>query len=144
MISGLKDLQKSLRQFPQNVQKNICTGANRAAAADIAKTAKQNAPVRTGVLKRSIKVKKLRAFKNNPTIVTHRVIAGGKVKWKSKGESQKGDAFYARFVEFGTSRLAQSPFMRPAFEAATDAISVYKDYFSTRVEKEIKKASKNG
>ena len=32
------------------------------------------------------------------------------------GPSQKGPAFRAHFVEFGTSKMSAKPFMRPAFE----------------------------
>ena len=141
-ITGMRDLQKALRQFPKNVQKNICVGANRAAAAAIAKSAKQKAPVRSGVLKRSIKVKKQRT--KNKNIVRHAVQAGGKVKWRAKGEKHEGDAYYAVFVEFGTSKMAPEPFMRPAFEEqGPEAIKHYKDYAASRIDKEIKKA-KNG
>ncbi|MFD1556035.1 HK97-gp10 family putative phage morphogenesis protein [Paraburkholderia silviterrae] len=31
------------------------------------------------------------------------------------------DAFYGRFVEYGTSKMAANPFMRPSYEATRDA-----------------------
>ncbi|WP_375577108.1 HK97-gp10 family putative phage morphogenesis protein [Paracidovorax oryzae] len=31
------------------------------------------------------------------------------------------EAFYARFVEFGTSKMAARPFLRPAYDAVRDA-----------------------
>ena len=141
-ITGLRDLQKALRQFPKNVQKNICVGANRAAAARIAKSAKMKVSVRTGTLKRSIRVVK-RKTENN-AVIKHSVSAGGKVKWSTKGEKKTGDAFYAHMVEFGTSKMSAQPFMRPALEEAGGySLKEYKAYAAKRIDKEIKKA-KNG
>ncbi|MDR6216173.1 HK97-gp10 family putative phage morphogenesis protein [Paracidovorax wautersii] len=38
-----------------------------------------------------------------------------RISWNRK------DAFYARFVEFGTSRMAAQPFLRPGYDAVRDA-----------------------
>lgn len=79
----------------------------KAAALLIENAAKTNCPVRTGTLRRSIQTE--------VEDQTTKIIAtiGPQVD-------------YAPYVEFGTSRMAARPYMRPAFEsekeAAMDAI----------------------
>ncbi|MDR5761958.1 HK97-gp10 family putative phage morphogenesis protein [Caballeronia sp. LZ035] len=66
-----------------------------------------------GTLKRSILI----AYDKEESIAGHLAIY--LVTWSK-------DAFYGRFVEFGTSHSAAKPFLRPAFEAtkraAADAV----------------------
>lgn len=50
-----------------------------------------------------------------------------------------GPAFYARFVEFGTSKMAARPFMRPAFEKSASAAI---DAVKAGLEKAIERAAK--
>lgn len=51
----------------------------------------------------------------------------------------KTHAFYGRFVEFGTSKMAAQPFLRPAYDAARlKALQAAK----TRMQEEVKKAVK--
>ena len=53
----------------------------------------------------------------------------------------KNDGFYAHMVEFGTSKQAPQPFMRPAFEAqGNQSIDAAKDYLAKRIDKEIQKS----
>ncbi len=53
----------------------------------------------------------------------------------------KTHAFYGRFVEFGTARMAAKPFLRPAFDAAQPrAISAVNAMLAA----EIKKATAKG
>ena len=50
------------------------------------------------------------------------------------------DAFYARFVEFGTVKMAARPFMRPAFEAKKgEAVDAIKAYLERRIPEEVAK-----
>jgi HK97 gp10 family phage protein len=64
----------------------------------------------------SLSVQELK-FRKSPSI-----WVGPKVKKRRKAGAQYGtsertaDAYYAGFVEFGTSRTPAQPFMRPAFE----------------------------
>jgi len=87
-ISGLADLQKMLDELPAKIESNIMRGALRAGANVYRDRARAAAPVgKTGKLKKSIKVKaSVRRGR-----VTASVVAGG------------GDAWYAKFVEFGTA-----------------------------------------
>jgi len=44
------------------------------------------------------------------------------------------DAYYWRFVEFGTAKMAARPFMRPAFEAKKgDALEAIKGRLADRI-----------
>lgn len=86
-VNGLADLQKMLNEFPAKLEANIMRGALRAGANVFRDRARAYAPVRSGKLKKSIKVKTtLRRGK-----AMAQVVAGG------------GDAWYAKFVEFGTA-----------------------------------------
>jgi HK97 gp10 family phage protein len=50
------------------------------------------------------------------------------------------DAWYAHFVEFGTSKMAARPFMRPAFESRkAGAVEAIKSYLLSRIPKEVEK-----
>ena len=50
------------------------------------------------------------------------------------------DAFYARFVEFGTVKMAARPFLRPAFEAKKgEAVDAIKVYLERRIPAEVAK-----
>lgn len=51
----------------------------------------------------------------------------------------KTHAFYGRFVEFGTSKMAAKPFLRPAYDAArAKALKAVQDRMNEEVKKAIK------
>ena len=87
-VQGLSDLQKMLDELPAKIEANIMRGALRQGANIYRDRARANAPVgKTGRLKKSIKVKT--TIRKGKAI--SQIVAGG------------GDAFYAKFVEFGTA-----------------------------------------
>jgi len=86
-ITGLSDLQKMLDELPAKVEANIMRGALRQGANVYRDRARANVPVRSRNLQRSIKVK---ASVRKGKVITQ-IVAGG------------GDAFYAKFLEFGTA-----------------------------------------
>ncbi|MHA1941964.1 MAG: HK97-gp10 family putative phage morphogenesis protein [Candidatus Hodarchaeales archaeon] len=103
-----------------------------ATAVNIWSTARQIVPVRTGRLRNSIRIQRLRARRG---YVTYRIIAGsGQAEYGiralgrsvgagnfsftnriTKGTEETPDAFYAIYVELGTVNMTAKPFMRPAF-----------------------------
>lgn len=149
-IRGLSDLQKMLDSIPAKIEANIMRGALRAGAKVIEAEAKANVPVKSGVLRDSIRV----SARLKGRVVTASIKAGGKTKF--------GDAFYAKWVEFGTAAHAikgknggwlsfgglfaksiqhpgakSSPFMRPALDAkAGDAVVAVGNYIKKRLTKE--------
>lgn len=124
-VSGAQDLAKLLRALPAKVAKKILRKALREGAKLIQQEAVARAPVRTGTLRKNIKVRAATRLKRGNIGV--QVLAG-------KGD-YLGDVFYASFIEFGHRRgkrkggkvtrledkreeVPPKPFMRPAFDAA--------------------------
>lgn len=96
----MASLQSRLPQIAAELRPRV-SAAVKEAAERVAQDARQRAPVQTGALRDSIRAERTDAAQ-------YTVIAGDK------------DAFYAPFVEFGTSRTAPRPFMVPAAEANRD------------------------
>ena len=124
-----KKLLRGMGKLPQNIQKNIMTGANRAAAAVIRDEARATAPQDEGTLKKAITVKKLRSKKRTDTI--HAVAV-------TYGRGAKHNSWYASFLEFGTAHFAARPFMRPAMEKKLpQTVEAARAYMFKRTAKEI-------
>ncbi|MEM4498135.1 MAG: HK97 gp10 family phage protein [Nitrososphaerota archaeon] len=105
-IQGLNELTAIIEKYILIVRKKIADALTQAAV-EAYVTAKETVPVRTGLLKSSIKLEKISPFE-------HKITAG----WPTK---EKGKPYYAPFVEFGTRRMAPRPYMRPAAEKAVRA-----------------------
>ncbi len=150
-VEGLRELAAGLRELPKVMENKILRGALRAAAEVVANEARYRCPVRTGQLKASIRV--------STRVVNGRVIcyvkAGSRYtvfRIGKKGRSTK-DAYktiganggvdyqaahYAFWIEFGTSKMAARPFMRPAFESKRDqAIATFTEYVQRRLAVEV-------
>ena len=95
------DIAKAQKQLAA-IERNIPLAmpeATKAAAELMRDRAKELAPVGTGALRNSIKSEE---EERTAKSVAYVVFAG---------------KFYAPFLEFGTSKMAARPFMRPAFDA---------------------------
>jgi HK97 gp10 family phage protein len=103
VIEGVEDIQKLLTKIAPNHARNLMRSTVYAMASTVAKEAKTNAPTLTFDLKKAIKPKRKKSHPDKPiseVIVEH-------------------DAFYWRFVEYGTGgENAQQarPFIAPAVE----------------------------
>ena len=63
----------------------------------------------------------------------------GKDKAMYRVSFNKTHAFYGRFVEFGTSKMAAKPFIRPAYDAArAKALQAVQERMAAEVKKAIK------
>lgn len=156
-INGTNDLLKALKQFPQNIQKNVMTGAVRAGCKPLVEAARRNVPVDTGNLKKSIGINKRKVrdktklrFSVSPRRLDSLDFKGLKedkgyrAKVRMLQEQKKAGGFYAHMIEFGTSKMPAQPFMRPAFENQDNqSIEAAKEYMAKRIDKEVEKA-KNG
>jgi len=89
-ITGGKQITKRLNALEPKVRNKIIRKATRAAARPIASAVKRRAPVLSGMLKKSVKI---RALKRSRKAKGIRVMTG-KIAFQ-------GDEFYGGFVEFG-------------------------------------------
>lgn len=129
-VKGLKELDELLKAFPEKVQRNCIRSACYAGAVVWRDGAKGRVPIRKepeglvrmgrgaskgrlpGFLRASVRVWKVRGKSGGATI--------------TYGVGTRGMAFYGKFLEFGTSKMAARPWLRPAVDAlvgwATEAM----------------------
>lgn len=137
-VDGLAELGEALKQFPEKLGQKYLRKATFAAANVIKEDAIARAPVRSGQLQEHIAV-----FRrpDDPSTAHYAIgVRGIKLNRKLKKIASKlrkiagvkhldiaGDVYYWRFLEFGTSKMAARPFMRPAFEAQKEnALEVFR------------------
>jgi HK97 gp10 family phage protein len=153
-IEGLAELGKALRELPERVARNglrvsVYAGAKvvrdeaRARAPKAAQSLGPNQPP-PGTLKRSVIMKhipELSSLTRQTFFVT--VRHGKKYRKQGKKGNLSQDAWYWRFVEFGTQKMRARPFLRPALEAKRrEAGQAMKDRLSERIEMEASKLSR--
>jgi HK97 gp10 family phage protein len=153
-IEGLAELGKALRELPERVARNglrvsVYAGAKvvrdeaRARAPKAAQSLGPNQPP-PGTLKRSVIMKhipELSSLTRQTFFVT--VRHGKKYRKQGKKGNLSQDAWYWRFVEFGTRKMRARPFLRPALEARrSEAGQAMKDRLSERIEMEASKLSR--
>jgi HK97 gp10 family phage protein len=163
-IKGLAELEKVLLAFPDKIAKNILIGGVRAGAKSIRNEARQRATTQVSGKMTLI----LSALINRGDIGTIREFNGQKItvppgfmkskiaSWKTrkspyavtfntgiagwKDRASKFFAFYWRFLEFGTSKMAAKSFLRPAFESKKmEAVEQMREYLHERIDKEAPK-----
>jgi len=149
-VNGLDALGEALKNLPDNIAKKYLRQATFAAANVIKEDAIARAPVRSGELQDHIAVFK----RSSDADTAHYAIGVRGIKKLSSKQRRtaamlrkiagverldiSGQLFYWRFLEFGTSKMAARPFMRPAFEAQkTTAIDVFRDTLAASVAEAI-------
>jgi len=134
-ISGLEQLAHALENLPKVIAKRYLRRAMVAGVTPIKEDARARAPVLktpdnrriegalrdaiiiyrdrspgTAAEKYYVLVRKIKLNRAQKRIIRTLNRAG-------KSITVLGDAFYGRYVEFGTKKMAAKPFMRPAFES---------------------------
>lgn len=105
-LVGVRETAARMVAIPGRMaQRRPVRVALRAAGEVIREGAAQRAAVDTGLMRRSISVRQ----------------GVSRKLWESVHVGVTRRAFYWKFVEFGTSRMAAQPFMRPAFEGEQQA-----------------------
>ena len=153
-VQGLDQLAKALRELPQRVARNGLRAAVYAGAKVIRDEAKLQAPVATGdlgadqpprgTLKRSVIMKQipeLSGARKQTFFVT--VRHGKKYRKQGKKGNLSQDAWYWRFVEFGTIKMSARPFLRPAFDMKKhEAVTAIKTRLAQRIEQAAQELKK--
>lgn len=111
-IEGLEQLISKLNSLPDKLEKKVVRTAVRKGAILIRNKAREKAPIGTGTLKKSIKIRSNRAGNG---VVSFKI---GPTNDKKKGT----DIFYGRFQEFGTSKMPAHPYMRPAYDESESEV----------------------
>jgi len=148
-VKGAAELVKLLNQLPARVAKNGLRNAVYAGAKVVRDEAKSRAPKAAeampnqpppGTLRRSVIMKhipELSSLTRQTFFVT--VRHGKKYRFQGKKGNLSQDAWYWRFIEFGTRKMRARPFLRPALEAKRcEAVQAMKDRLSDRIELEAK------
>ena len=124
-LEGAKELERVLKRLPLNVQKKHLRRAVRQGAALVRNEARAAAPKRSGKLRKNIRSKGRRGkrfyvaasvFVNVAERTPQKREISGRFM-SSGGDADAEDpkdAFYWRFLEFGTKRMSAQPFIRPA------------------------------
>lgn len=139
-VDGIEELRERLREFGVKEGRAIMRNTIRAVAARITKEAKARAPIDSGAMKDSIKLRPRRSTPDNPIFEV----------WAGSRKGAKYDAFYWRFVEYGTAAsnkggAAQSarPFIGPAVEAIRAELpGILREEFGKKWESAMKKTRK--
>ena len=101
-VDGLKELQSDFKKLTRSFDPGQVEVAAVESAEIIASQARKNAPVRSGTLRDAIKAKPLNKDKDNISAIA---------------AVDRAEAYYAGWVEYGTSRMAAIPYFRPAVES---------------------------
>lgn len=143
-VKGLAELRQVMRALPDDLAGKALQGAVASGAAAVRNEVTTRAPIRTGKLQRAVYMVRDKALTTLTRAVYHVGVRSGK-KWRSRtitagkraGQTTSDrDAFYWRFLEFGTSKMAKRPFLRPAFEAKKEeAVDAIKERLATRIKR---------
>jgi HK97 gp10 family phage protein len=110
-LIGGKELEQALLQLPKATAKGVLRRTLLKAAQPIEAQAAALAPRDTGKLQESIVVstRLKKSQRRGPRFTGVEVFIGASSSGNKKG-------YHAHLVEFGTSKMAARPFMRPAFD----------------------------
>lgn len=130
-IEGLDDIEAILGELLPKEARNLNRATIHAVASQVAKDARKKAPRDKGELRKAIKAKRRRPrlpdAPYSDVYVTH-------------GKNAKHDAFYWRFVEYGTVGQPARPFIKPAADAVRrDIKQVYRDKFFLKLRARLKR-----
>lgn len=103
-IKGLPELYAKLSDAPNRIHRNVLRTSVFRAAQLLRDILKGRAPLKTGALVKSIKARRSRGD-----------------KFTEAAKVEVGE-FYAKFLEYGTSKMAAKPFVRPAFEVTQEQL----------------------
>ncbi len=131
MLHGLGEALRSLEALAPRMQKNALRGMVAKMAADVRDDARARVQKNTGNLRSNIVSKRRRGKRH---------VSRADVIVREEGTRyNKKNAFYWRFIEYGTRFKSARPFLRPAldkFEQNIDQIAAR--YLRGRIDKDLK------
>lgn len=154
-VDGLRELQAKLTalgvEYGAKAAYNPVRNALNKAARVVRNSAKQKVRKKTGTLADNIIV----TSKGRPDpngLISSKVVVRSKAKpYKDNAKNRRsgkvggsyksyGPLFYARFLEFGTSKMRPYPFLRPAFEENKAALpEMIKNELAAAIDRSVAK-----
>jgi HK97 gp10 family phage protein len=121
-VEGLAELDRFLATLPDVIQRRMLSSSLRAAAKPVMEQARENVRRNfgtsarySGVLEQGIVTAKARTGLAARMNVKTRKSRGESLSHINGVRKPRGrDPFYGRFLEFGTSKMAAKPWLRPA------------------------------
>lgn len=161
-FQGVREIAAAMRELPRRLDSNLLNGGLIIGARLVRDEAQLLAPELSGnderwtrgALRRAIaatRVKPSDGFAAEVIVRVRKISRRQLAKFKRRQAARKSsgksyrridprDAFYWTFIEFGTAKMAASPFLRPAFESRKEqAVKASLAYFEQRVQLEIEK-----
>ncbi|OKO99378.1 HK97-gp10 family putative phage morphogenesis protein [Xenorhabdus eapokensis] len=121
-FSSLQDIARDLEALSRAENNQTLRKAMYAAASLLRDEVRVKAPKRTGKLSRNIVASNRRTQNGEASAGVY--VRGSNAKGTNSDTTMKKDdprnAYYWRFLENGTSKMAAQPFIRPAFDAKSD------------------------
>lgn len=134
VIEGLEGLEAALGDLSQRQARNLNRATVQAMAVAVAKDARLRAPKDKGTLKKAIKARRRRARDPDKPFSDVRVEHGNDARY---------DAFYWRFVEYGTLTQTARPFIGPAADALRGNVSaIYRAEFMRKYAAYLRRRAK--
>lgn len=153
-IEGLEQLKKALNQLPVEIQQRSLRSAVSAGAKVVVDAAIAKAPTDTGSLKKAIYRYRSRSQSGTGRETYYVGVRKGKKAYADTAKNRRlnrvgkkytvqGEAYYWRFLEFGTAKMQARPFLRPAFEGSrTKILDVMKQRLGKSIQDQANKLAK--
>lgn len=133
-VEGLEGLEATLGDLSQREARNLNRATIHAMAGRVRDDARLRAPKDKGTLKKAIKAKRRRP--RNPDQPFSDIMV-------EHGNDAKHDAFYWRFVEYGTQTQGARPFIGPAADALRpDVARIYREEFMRKYARFLERRAK--
>ena len=133
-IEGGDQIAKMLSEFGPKYEKQVARKSLQKAAEPVLAKAKETCPADTGRLRDTL-TKELRTKKGFAFVGIGAASISGKSFGKRIGKGLTGDAYYIKFVEFGTRYQKATHFLRNALESTTEeAVGIYAETSRAGVE----------
>ena len=132
-VEGLPEIQRALERVAPRESRRILRRALGKMASDMRREIKASAPVDTGTLRRAIRSKLDRGSRES-------VEASVRI---TTGRKARDDAWYWRFVEYGTKKRPARHLIRQAIERARSNLAeAFRAKFGVAFEREMEKQGK--
>ena len=136
-ISGLKDIQKRLKNLDDKVERKIARAAVGKSGTPILKEARLRAPVDSGALKKSL-TKRARHRARDHFFSVVITVRGGVFRDEKQGNEV---IRYYRFLELGAKHRPAQPFLNPALKSAqSTSVNTLKKELGSKIEQEARKS----